>query len=61
MGDHGGAQRNGMTEGAVGFAVQLASWQLRLYYMRDMPSFLDEPNVNMVGLSARFTMDFTRP
>lgn len=45
----------------AGFAVQLASWQLRLYYLRDMPSFLDEPNVNMLGLSARWTLDTRRP
>ncbi len=45
----------------AGFAVQASRWQFRVYYMRDMPSFIDEPNVNMLGLSARWTLDMTRP
>ncbi len=45
----------------AGLAVDVAQWRFHAYYQRDLAQFIDEPNVNMVGLSARFTMDFTRP
>lgn len=43
----------------AGFAVDVSRWRFQLYYMRDMPTFVDDPNVNMFGVSARWTLDMT--
>lgn len=44
----------------AGAAVEVARWRFQLYYMRDMPDFIDNPNVNMVGVSARLNLDLRR-
>jgi hypothetical protein len=44
----------------AGASVAVAHWRFQLYYMRDMPAFIDNPNVNMVGVSARLNLDLVR-
>jgi hypothetical protein len=41
----------------AGLSADVAHWRFHLYYLRDMPDFIDSPDVNMVGLSARLELD----
>jgi Protein of unknown function (DUF2490) len=41
----------------AGLAVEVSRWRFQLYYMRDMPDFIDTPDVNMIGLNARLELD----
>lgn len=43
----------------AGISAEVSRWRFQLFYMRDMPDFIDNPNVNMVGLSARLELDLT--
>lgn len=42
-------------------AVEVSRWRFELFYQRDMLQVIDQPNVNMVGLNARLTLDLVRP
>lgn len=44
----------------AGVSAEVARWRLQLYYQRDIPDDIDQPNINMFGLSARWTLDLTR-
>jgi hypothetical protein len=44
----------------VGLSADVAHWRFQLYYQRDMPDFIDSPNVNMFGVSARWNLDLNR-
>lgn len=38
-------------------SVEVSNWRFQLFYQRDMPDFIDSPNVNMVGVNARLELD----
>lgn len=44
----------------AGLSAEVSRWRFQVFYMRDMPDFIDSPNVNMVGLSARLELDLAR-
>lgn len=56
--DDGFAHNRFRVGGAL--AIDVSNWRFQLFYQRDMPSDLDTPNVNMVGVNARVTLDLTR-
>ncbi len=42
-------------------SAEVARWRFQLFYQRDMPDFIDSPNVNMVGVNARLELDLVHP
>lgn len=43
----------------AGLSAEVSRWRFQLFYQRDMPDFIDQPDVNMVGISARMNLDLT--